>query len=307
MKSSRKIWSVSIALAVVLLFASILGASQYIAAQTSPSVDASKSVVAPTSAGVVAVLAVRNYSPVEAGTPGPGTIVNDNVMAVTERELDAAGDAVAQPTGVFTAEFFVPGTPPAQGDPDTRTAAQKINRIVLTSPTLTAGHTYTVKVTARYDTNITVAATDDTTTIDVDEAGGTPAADDDRDGSTSSTVTVHVPTVQAATTFQVEPSKVVNGEIISRVGRDRDGNPLTIDIVNLGPATATVAAGADPGDDSVTYTLIGGNKIQVKSAVNNLAAAIYNANVSIARGDVALDDVEGEDDAGEPSSSRSMR
>ena len=65
MKIRRKIWSVSIALAVVLLFAGLMGVSQYVVAQSVPSVPASKSVVAPTSGdGVVAVVQVSNYSPV---------------------------------------------------------------------------------------------------------------------------------------------------------------------------------------------------------------------------------------------------
>ena len=59
---------------------------------------------------------------------------------------------------------------------------------------------------------------------------------------------------------------------------------MTIDIINLGPGTATVAAGTGGTDDDVEYVLVGGNKIQVKAATNNLAAITYNATITIPRG-----------------------
>ena len=156
---------------------------------------------------------------------------------------------------------------------------------------MNAGSTYTVKVTARYDSNMAVAANDDPLTLDVNEAGPVATTiNDDLDASITTTIIVHVPTVAASTIFQVDPVKVVNGELISRVGRDRDSNPMTIDIINLGPGTATVAAAADETDDDVEYVLVGGNKIQVKAATNNLAATTYNATITIPRGDVALND-----------------
>ena len=290
MKSRRKIWSVSIALAVVLVFAGLMGASQYVAAQSVPSVPASKSVVAPVAGGVVAVVQVSNYSPVASGTVGPGPLPDGtpNLTAVVVKEVNAAGDAVTPVTGGFAAAFAV-----AAAVDDQDTPASKINRITVTAPPgLDAGSTYTVKVTARYDSNMAVAANDDPLTLLVNEAGVDPLViSDDRNASVTTTITVHVPTVAASTTFQIDPAKVVDGELISRVGRDRDNNPMTIDIVNLGPGIATVVAGTGETDGDVEYVLVGGNKIQVKAATNNLGIATYNATINIPRGDVALNDL----------------
>ena len=97
-----------------------MGASQYVAAQSVPSVPASKSVVAPTDGGVVAVVQVSNYSPVASGTVGPGPLLNgvSNLTAVVTRQLDAAGDDVTPVTPGFGATFEI-ATPVVDQDADT--------------------------------------------------------------------------------------------------------------------------------------------------------------------------------------------
>ena len=66
-----------------------------------------------------------------------------------------------------------------------------------------AGYTYTVKVTARYDSNMAVAANDDPLTLLVNEAGDGAGIADDRDASVTTTIIVHVPTVAESTTFKL--------------------------------------------------------------------------------------------------------
>ena len=65
--------------------------------------------------------------------------------------------------------------------------------------------------------------------------------DNDTDGKLITTVTVYVPSVPASLTYNVEPSKVVKGEIISQISRDRFNDPLSFNINNLGPGTASVS------------------------------------------------------------------
>ena len=103
-----------------------------------------------------------------------------------------------------------------------------------------------MKVTASYDPDF---SRDDGSGTDDDENNITT---DDLNGKLVTTVTVHVPIVQTGLTFQVESAKVVKGEIISRVGRDKTSNPLSFDIRNLGPGTAKVTQPALEDEDANT-------------------------------------------------------
>lgn len=85
---------------------------------------------------------------------------------------------------------------------------------------------------------------------------------------------------------------MVNGEIISRVGNDRTNDPLTFEVSNLGDEGSITVALANPdgADANVSYKVVRGNEIEVRSAVNNLAAGTYNATITVNGGDFDLDD-----------------
>ena len=60
--------------------------------------------------------------------------------------------------------------------------------------------------------------------------------------SVVTTLTVHVPTwLTRPMTFQVDVARLLRVRLISRVGRDISTNPMSFDINNLGPGTATVS------------------------------------------------------------------
>ena len=283
---SRKIWSIPIAaLAIVLMLAGALTVTGIVQAQTAPStMTAVVGVVGDTIAYEV------TNPPVEAEAPDDSGPTDIEVVLTTWTGVDAAGNVISSPpttTATFN-EAAPSATPPTPAN------------ISLDTGELTAGVTYTVKLIAVYDTDREVAAADNAATTDVLEDGRTNAIDDadtaianDRDGQLRTTVTIHVPSVPASRAFQVEPSKVVDGEIISRVGNDRASDPLVFEIDNLGPGTATVAV-VDPAgtDANVSYEVVDGNKIEVRSAVNNLTAAptTYNAVITVNGGDFDLDD-----------------
>lgn len=286
MSNRRKIWSLPLVLVAAMLLVGLFAATVF--AQTPNVPGTMTAVVNPTAASTI-TYQVNNAPVAAAGNIGPGAIsaVLDTVTGVTS--TGAAVDTTNLPdiTATFTAADTA-ATPPTPAqisfdfpDPSGLTGA--------------AGSTYTIKLIAVYDRDRQNAATDNAATEDVFEDGRTDpatadtAADNDRDGQLRTTVTIHVPSVPATMNFQVDPEKVVSGEIISRVGKDRASDPVVFEITNLGPGTATVAADTGATDANVSYKVVDGNKIEVRSAVNNLAAGTYNANITIDGGDFDLD------------------
>ena len=172
-------------------------------------------------------------------------------------------------------------------------APDKYNRLVITDPTYAAGVTYTIEITARYDTDLSVAAVDDPSTTGVNEAGGdATATNDDLDGVKTATVTLTVPSVTPSeNAYQVDSAKVVSGEIISAVGNPRDTNPLGYTVANFGDSSWSVAAAS--GVTDVQFEKSGSNKVVVKAGKNNLAGLTDNntAVVTIKGDDVDLDDI----------------
>ena len=296
---SRKIWSIPIALVMVLALAAMVGLYGIVQAQSAPGVPSTLRVVAPTDAAPVVRFKVSNVPAVDA-TVGAGAIDTDEIDVVVERETDAAGTAVTPTTSpsLNVSRFIAAFQRAAVAEQGvTLTGATRFNHIAVTqSDPLTAGHTYTVKITSRYDTDVTVAAEDDDDTTDLDESGGSPGVDEtaennDLDGSVVTRLTVYVPMVNTPLVFQVEADKVVQGENISRVGRDRVSNPMAFVINNLGPGTATVDEAVDV--TGVQFELDGGNKVIVKAGVNNPTVdddTAYAGVITIDRGNFDLDD-----------------
>ena len=280
--SSKKIWSLPLVLVAAMLLVGLFAAS--VLAQARPSVAATMTIVADSADTSAAILIykVNNYTPPAGGaTTGYGAI-STTLTAETTNEIDADGNAVAVANrGEFTAAFSLAST----ADP-LPTDGTQFHRITLTSPsTFNAGSTYTVKVTAVYDSDITQDASGEGN--DVSDTDTDPA--NDTDGKLITTVTVHVPTVQASQTFNVEPSKIVEGEVISQIGRDRVNNPLTFDIDNMGPGTAAVSQ--DAAVTAVDFELSGSNKVIVKAGTNNLdtTGSPHAGTVTISHGDYDLD------------------
>ena len=278
--SSRKIWSLPLVLVTALLLVGLFAAT--VLAQT-PSVPATMTAVVEAGETTSIAYEVSNAPTAADDDSGPSAI--STVIDVTTG-VNAAGAEIADGDLPSIAATFAldNGT-----DPD---------RISFTISPLdaAAGSTYTVKLIAVYDTDREVAAPDNAATTDVFEDGRTAedTADttdnNDRDGQLRTTVTIHVPSVPVSLNFQVDPSRVVNGEIISRVGNDRTDDPLVFEIDNLGPGTATVAADTGTDDGDVSYEVVDDNKIEVRSAVNNLSAATYNAVITVNGGDFDLDE-----------------
>ena len=285
---SRKIWSIPIAvLALVLMLAALMTAS-VMAQANRANVPASMSVVAPAAGGEVVAYKVGNYTPL-ATAPAPTTGAS-NILTVdvdTTSEIDAAGTAVvALSRATFTA-LFEPKTSVDAGQ-DAPTDETRFDRITVSAPAggLTAGSTYTLKVAAKYDTNIAVDAPDRVAgdlledmivwTADLDLGN-------DEDGELVTILKIYVPIVATPLQFQAEPTKVVKGELISRVGRDRDSNPNAFDIKNLGPGIAKVDQEATV--TAVKFELSGGNKVLLRADTNNVPIAPYAGMISIDRGD----------------------
>ena len=278
---SRKIWSLPLVLVTALLLVGLFAVT--VLAQT-PNVPSTMTAVVEAGEATTIAYEVRNAPTAAADDTGPSAItaVLDTVTGVNAAGTELTGGDIPVVTATFELDD---GT-----DPD--------NISFSISPAATAaGSTYTVKLIAVYDTDREVAAVDNAATTDVLEDGRADAAADadtiignDRDGQLRTTVTIHVPSVPAALNFQVDPDKVVDGEIISRVGNDRANDPLVFEIDNLGPGTITVAADTGAANANVSYEIVGGNKIEVSSAVNNLAAATYNATITVDGGDFDLDE-----------------
>ena len=285
--SKKKIWSVPIAaLALALMIVGGLLASSVVQAQgATPSVPGTMTAVMPTTGGADIVFEVSNAPTPAADNTGPGAI--EETVLTTWSGVDAAGVAItsttepALPTAVAS---FMPG---AENAADT---------ITLGTGDLAPGATYKVKLIAVYDTNRAVAAEDNAATTDVYEDGrddsgvADAAAGNDHDGQLRTTITIHVPDVVSSLIFQVESSKVVDGETLSRVGYDRVNEPLTFEVSNLGPGTITVAPTVPSSEDSrVSYKVVGGNEIEVMSAINNLGASTYDGTITVNGGNYDLD------------------
>ena len=284
MKSRRKIWSLPLVLVTALLLVGLLAAS--VMAQASrASVPASLSVVAPRGQTDVVTYKVSNYTPLSTVAPVPTTGAS-NILAV---DVDTTGqinpDGMSVPMADnrlgFAAEFT------AKADQTNPTTDEtRFDRIAVTSSSgIVAGTTYTLRVAAKYDTNIAVDVPDRAPGDAVDDIGWTGDTDpaNDQDGELVTILTVHVPVVATPLQFQAESAKVVRGELISRVGRDRDSNPLAFEIKNMGPGTAKVER--DSGVTAVKFELSGGNKVLLRADTNNVAATAYAGMISIDRGD----------------------
>ena len=272
--SSRKIWSIPISLALVLALAAMVGLYGVVQAQALPSVPSSVTVVVPDDAtSDIVIYEVSNYDPQTSGSGhGAATFTVGDVS-----QSDVGGQAVDPATGSFTVSLQA-------ADQNAVVSPDDKDRIELSASQLTAGHTYTFKVTATYDRDIETDASGEGN--DVSDAD--ILVDNDTDGKLETTITVHAVAVQEALTFQVESSKVVAGEIISRVGRDRGSNPLSFDIGNMGPGTASVSQ-LDTVTD-VKFEMSGSSKVVVRAGANALGATgPHTGTIKIAHGDFDLD------------------
>ena len=151
---NRKIWSLGVALAMVLVFAGMLTAS--VMAQSSrPSVPSSMTIVADPADGgsPILVYKVSSYNPSDGdtgyGAINPTTLPIANV--VTTQEIPAEGTPV--PSGSraqFGVEFLV-----ASDAEPAPTDGTQFDRLTLTAPSpLAPGTTYTVRITATYDSDL---------------------------------------------------------------------------------------------------------------------------------------------------------
>ena len=289
MKSSRKIWSLPLVLVTALLLVGLLAAS--VLAQGRPSVPSSLSALGNLSqadgiptAGPVLTYEVSGYTdPGDNPATGPNQISEAGIISA----VDNLGNAVAD--GIFTSTFMV-AVDAATTSPENK------DRIVLSAAgAIVAGQTYTVTVVHTYDTNVEVAAADNPATTNIFEDGRANAAAEadtapanDQDGQLRTTVTVRVPQVDPVSAeFQVDPAKVVSGEIISQVGRARNADPLAFNVKNIGSATFTVSQ--EDGVTDVKFEKTG-SKVVVRAGVNNLSDTDDDqATIAIARGDFDLD------------------
>ena len=253
-------------------------------AQSSTGVPAKLDAVAPATASQdILVYKVSGHPELDTDAPitGPGDITAALVVEAVS-ETDAAGNPVATPASPFTAEYADAVT--------SATDHTQFDRItVSTGAAPTAGHTYKVKFTATYDSNLAAAAVDDATTTNINEAGtNASAVDDDLDGKYVTEITISVPRIVSPLQFQVQEDSALKGEVISAVGNDRILDPLAFEIENMGGSTATVT------QDETTVTQIkfelteSGDKVIVKSNDNALGdlggtANTNNATVTISR------------------------
>ena len=286
---NRKIWSIPIAaLALVLMLVGALAVSGIVQAQSAPGVPGTMSVVAPANASPVVRFKVSNVPAVDSTT---GSSAIQEIVAVVEGEINAAGDAVTTTTDPMlnTSRFtavFERAAVPEQGV--TLTNEMRFDRVGVTaSDGLTTGHIYRVKLTSYYDTDITEAAEEDDTTNILEAGPQAVDTEDDRDGSVVTTLTVYVPMVDTPVIFQADVVKVVSGELISRVGRDISTNPMSFVIKNLGPGTAEV----NDQENDIDFVLEGSDEVRLRADSNSIQTTRnYDAIITIDRGDFDLND-----------------
>lgn len=241
--SNKKIWSLPLVLVTALLLVGLFAATVF--AQT-PSVPSTMTAVVSAS-GTTIAYEVSNPPTAAADDTGTGAI--EAAVVTTWSGVTATGAAISE-SDLPTAEAAFAEA--AGGDPA---------NVSISTGELTAGATYTVKLIAVYDTDREDAAEDNAATTDVFEDGRTApdtadnTDDNDQDGQLRTTLTIHVPSVPGELSFQVDPTKVVNGEIISRVGNDRTNDPLTFEVSNLGDEGSITVALANPdgADANVSY------------------------------------------------------
>ena len=295
---TRKTWAIPIAaLAFAMLFAYGLVATGTAQAQTAVSALTVVLNPAASTGDNVVIYKVEGYTdPGAAPTTGQSRIdATVNVRAISEIGPD--GNAVTTPRAPFEATFTAGtgSTGVAQFD--------RITVVTATTPAPVPGSTYVVDLTATYDKDVTKAAADNPNTPHIREDGAaistppalpdTSVANDD-DGQIVTRLTVYIPYVPTTSlTFQVDDSKVVEGEVISSVGRDRVNNPLAFELKTLGPAEATVAA-TGAGVDEVDFELdTATGKITVSAAKSRLAAGDDRVGtITITHDDIDLDDDE---------------
>ncbi len=286
---TRKIWSIPIALALVLALAGATAMS-VVQAQAPPTVPRDLSVVAEGKANTTILMyKVNNYAGADTDGTGPGEI-----ESVVVEEVGTT------PKGLFAAEF--------NKSNGSKTGAGQFDLIEVKIATDTPldSDEYNIKITAIYDTDRERAAIDNPNTTKIFEDGGTEDKRDtddvanDKDGQLVTDLKVYVPGVpKTPLDFHVDIKKVFQGENISAIGRDIDDKPQAFVIENLGHGTATIPPASDgtdsDGSESVKFVVDDGNKVILKATANgidelNSATEVsLNETIQINPGDIDFD------------------
>ena len=285
---TRKIWSIPIALALVLALAGATAMS-VVQAQSPPTVPDNKNVVAEGKVDTtILIYEVEDYFDEDDDGTGPGKI----------------GDVYVEKRGAI-ADNIIAEFEPKSDDPDT--VVERFDRILIKVGTtsgaaisdLVPGR-HDIKVTATYDKDRKSAAADKSNTKNIFEDGrddsraaANNTLDDDRDGQLVTNLTIFVPSIDESLPFDVDSSKVIAGDTISVVNRDIDEKPQAFEIKHLGHGTASVS---EPENNDVDFELVGGNKVIVKAAKSNpFSKSTTSQTATITIIDVGDTDLDGKD------------
>ena len=252
--SRRKIWSIPIALVMVLALAAMVGLYGIVQAQTGPSAPSSiiSSVNGAPLPTTVATVIVENLPPNITGTVNlvPAVVDDPDTTTIDETKAAIVNRITGGPT--YDDDIDNPGPEVAALVLDTTTIGEiDINVVSGAAASLDkASYTFTVEVA--YDLN---------TGLDGSDAG--IAQDDDRDFIVRTTVNLYILRVSTVDMFHADGSRLILGDTVSAIGYHIVDSPRHWAVTGVAPNAVITAQVEDEGANFEFFNM-GGNKIGLR-------------------------------------------